>query len=312
MNAVPRAPVALIIFNRPDHAAQVFAQIAAARSPQLFVIADGPRPDVPDDAERCAAARAVVEHVDWDCDVKRNYSDVNLGCGLRPTTGLAWVFQQVDRAIVLEDDCVPDLTFFRFCDEVLERYRDDERVMHVAGNNGLQGRRYNAASYFFSRHNLCSGGWATWARARRHFDIELKQWPALRDTPWLEYIVGEPRGAAVWRRIFDEAHAAGTRASYSDYQWTFICWMENGLSVIPNVELCRNIGFGEGATHTVGASSPWRVDRTEAMRFPLVHPPCVTPDAEADLAINQVVLSAETPGHYGLRQRISRALSAFK
>jgi len=307
-----QAPVALIIFNRPERVAPVFERIAAARPPQLFVIADGPRPNVPTDAERCAEARSIVERVDWDCDVQRHYSDVNLGCGMRPSTGLTWVFQHVDRAIVLEDDCVPDPTFFPFCADVLERYRDDERVMHVAGNNFLPGRHIREASYFFSRHNICSGGWATWARAWQHYDIELKQWPALRNTPWLEYIVGEPHGAAVWRRIFDEAHAAGKRASYSDYQWTFICWVQNGLSVIPNVELCRNIGFGMDATHTFGSDSPWRVERTEAMTFPLVHPGSVTVDAEADLAINQLVLSAERPGNYGLRQRISHALAALR
>ena len=101
-----------------------------------------------------APPRAVVERVDWDCEVQRNFSDVNLGCGMRPATGLTWVFKHVDRAIVLEADCVPDPTFFRFCDEALERYRDDERVMHVAGNNFSQGRRFGASNYFLASQHL--------------------------------------------------------------------------------------------------------------------------------------------------------------
>lgn len=307
-----KLPIALILFNRPDRAAQVFAEIAKAKPSKLFLIADGPRPHVPGDDEKCAAARAVVERVNWDCDVQRNFSDGNLGCGQRPATGISWVFEQVDRAIILEDDCVPHPTFFRFCEDVLEHYRDDERVMHVAGNNFQQGRRFGSASYFFSRHNICLGGWATWARAWRHYDIELKQWPALRDTPWLNYIVGEPRSAVVWRRIFDEAHAAGMRASYSDYQWTFACWAQNGLSAIPNTELCRNIGFEGEATHVFGKDCPWRIEKMEAMKFPLVHPLCVTPDAEADFAFNERVLVAEGMGEVSLRQKISHALSAFK
>jgi hypothetical protein len=305
-------PVALILFNRPDTTARVFAEIARAKPKKLFLIADGPRLQVPTDVEKCAAARAVVAHVDWECEVQRKYSDGNLGCGMCPATGLTWVFEHVDRTIVLEDDCVADPSFFPFCGEVLERYRDDERVMHVAGNNFQDKKRFGNTSYFFSRHNICLGGWATWARAWRCYDIELKRWPALRDTPWLDYIVGEPRGAAVWRRIFDEAHAAGKRASYSDYQWTFTCWAENGLSVIPNVELCRNIGFDQDATHIFSTDCPWRVAQTEPMKFPLVHPSGVTPDAAADLAFNERVLVAEGSSPYGLRQRISKALSAFK
>ena len=305
-------PVALIFFNRPDTTARVFAEIARAKPKHLFLIADGPRPHNPTDAQNCAAARAVVEQVDWECRVHRNYSDSNLGCGMRPATGLTWAFEQVDRVIVLEDDCVPDPTFFPFCDEILERYRDDERVMHVAGNNFQSGRRFGNTSYFFSRHNICLGGWATWARAWRHYDIELKAWPSLRDTPWLSYILGEPRGAAVWRRIFDQAHAAGKAATYSDYQWTFTCWVENGLSVIPNVELCRNIGFDNAATHVFSADCPWRVAHTDPMKFPLAHPRYITPDAAADLAFNQSVLVAEGIHPRRFSERISQALSAFK
>ena len=120
-----QVPVAFMIFNRPDVTEQVFREIAKARPPKLFVIADGPRPEQPGEAQKCAATRAVVERVDWDCEVVKNYSDVNLGCGLRVATGVSWVFQQADRAIFLEDDCLPHPTFFRFCEELLERYHDD-------------------------------------------------------------------------------------------------------------------------------------------------------------------------------------------
>jgi hypothetical protein len=305
-------PVALIFFNRADTTARVFAEIARAKPKKLFLIADGPRPHVATDVEKCAAARAVVAHVDWECEVHRKFSDSNLGCGMCPATGLTWVFEQVDRAIVLEDDCVPDQSFFPFCDDVMERYRDDERIMHVAGNHFQATQRATDTSYFFSRHPICLGGWATWARAWRYYDIELKRWPALRDTPWLEYIIGEQRGAAVWRRIFDAAHAAGVRASYSDYQWTFTCWAENGLSIIPNVELCRNIGFDNDATHVFSTDCPWRVAQTEPVKFPLVHPPGVTPDAAADLAFNERVLIGEGSAPPGIREKISRALSAFR
>ena len=130
-----RTPIAFIIFNRPDLTARVFAEIARARPEKLLVIADGPRPDHEGEDAKCAATRAIIERVDWPCEILKNYSDVNLGCGHRPATGLRWVFEQVDEAIILEDDCVPHPTFFRFCEELLDHYRDDERVMHISGDN---------------------------------------------------------------------------------------------------------------------------------------------------------------------------------
>src|SRR5262249_54066021 len=127
--------VAVIVFNRPEVTARVVNEIARAQPSRLFVIADGPRDDRPGEAEKCAATREVIERVDWSCEVLKNYSDVNLGVGFRPATGIRWVFEHVDRALIFEDDCVPNQTFFRYCDELLEKYRDDERVMHISGDN---------------------------------------------------------------------------------------------------------------------------------------------------------------------------------
>ena len=151
-------PVAFIIFNRPEVTAQVFAAIRAARPKKLLVIADGPRADRVGEAVRCAAARAIVDNgVDWPCEVFRNYSDVNLGCGRRVSSGISWAFEQVDRAIILEDDCLPGASFFGYCTELLERYRDDERVMHIGANNFQEGQRRGPASYFFSRDGRLCG-----------------------------------------------------------------------------------------------------------------------------------------------------------
>nr|MBA3765731.1 glycosyltransferase family 2 protein [Acidobacteriota bacterium] len=173
-------PVALIIFNRADTTARVLAEIAKARPSKLLVIADGPRADHPDDAEKCLAARAAIDRVNWDCEVLTNYSEVNLGCGARPSSGLDWVFENVAEAIILEDDCLPHPTFFPFCAELLERHRDDERVMMISGDNFQFGRKRTQYSYYFSRYTH-TWGWATWRRAWRYFDREIKLWPALRE-----------------------------------------------------------------------------------------------------------------------------------
>jgi hypothetical protein len=294
--------VAFIIFNRPDTAARVFAEIARAKPKKLFVIADGPRADHPDDVARCAATRAVVERVDWDCEVLKNYSDINLGCGVRPATGISWVFEQVDKAIILEDDCVPHPSFFRFCEELLDKYTDDERVMQVSGNNFQFGHKRTSYSYFFSCHNICAGGWATWRRAWKYFDAEVTSWPELCDSKWLLDIVYHSAAAEYWCDKFQRAYDSRGDIHFWDYQWTFACWVQNGLSILPNVTLLSNIGFREDATHTKSPSVTANL-QTNEMIFPLIHPPYVLRNADADhFLIEQLVL----PRRSLLYQRLYR------
>ncbi|HWW75305.1 MAG TPA: hypothetical protein VNZ44_07915, partial [Pyrinomonadaceae bacterium] len=221
-----RTPVALFIFNRPEATARVFAEVARARPPRLLVVADGPREGVAGEAERCAAARAAAGRVEWDCELLTNYSDVNLGCGRRVAGGLDWVFAATEEAVILEDDCVPHPTFFRFCDELLEKYRDDERVMHVGGSDFLLGARRARYSYRFSRYALV-WGWASWRRAWRNYDAGLNLWPGLRGTDWLLDVHGDRAAAAYWARVLDDVRAG--RIDTWDYQWLFACWAAGGL-----------------------------------------------------------------------------------
>ncbi len=146
-------PVAFLVFNRPDLTARVFAEIAKVRPKKLLVVADGPRPKRPEDSEKCAAVRSIIDQADWDCEVLKNYSDTNLGCRHRVSSGLNWVFDTVDRAIILKDDVLPHPTFFRFCDELLDRYADDERVGAICGCNFQDGMKRGPCSYYFSRYN---------------------------------------------------------------------------------------------------------------------------------------------------------------
>lgn len=276
-----RTPVAFIIFNRPDLTERVFTEIACARPEKLLVIADGPRPGWEGEAEKCAAARAIIERVDWPCDVLKNYSDGNMGCARRPATGLQWVFDQVEEAIILEDDCVPHPTFFRFCDDLLEQYRDDERVMHISGNNWLFGQKQTSYSYFFS-HYCLSWGWASWRRAFRHYDPEIKLWPVLRNTSWLMDVLGDRRAVEHWQEMFDLTYAGIDNVNTWDFQWLFATWAHHGLSILPKINLVSNIGFGTDATHTRAAANRLgKLPRSE-MIFPLEHPPCMVWDKDVD------------------------------
>ncbi len=296
-------PVVLIVFNRAETTRQVVERIAQARPRVLFIVADGPRADHPEDVERCEAARKAAEAVDWPCELVTHYAETNLGVGVRPATGISWVFEQVDGAIILEDDCVPRPSFFAFCAELLDRYRDDERVMHIAGSNFVPEAAPTPDSYFFSCHNPC-WGWATWRRAWRHFDPAVAHWPALRDSSWLADLLGDEHAAAHWRRYFDEAHARAGAAPFWDYQWTFACWAQHGLSIVPAVNLVTNVGFGPDSTHFKSGRSPVAFLPSADIAFPLRHPACVVRNYEADRAlIRHLVLPTLGPRHPAGRLR---------
>ncbi len=273
-----KTPVAFFIFKRPDTTEKVFLEIAKAKPPKLFVVADGPREDKPGEAQACAAARAIITRVDWDCEVLTNFSDVNIGGPRRFPSGLDWVFNQVEEAIILEDDCFPHPTFFRFCEELLERYRDDERVAMLSGDNFRFGRKRTAYSYYFSRYTHI-WGWATWRRAWKNYDAGMKAWPEIRDGGWLHDFLDDKRAVRYWSGIFNDIYTG--KRNHWDYRWTFTCWQHGALTILPNVNLVSNIGFGEYATNTKGENI-FSAMKTEPMEFPLIHPPFLLRDSEAD------------------------------
>jgi hypothetical protein len=212
--------------------------------------------------------RIIDEGVDWPCEVLRNYSDTNLGCGRRVSSGLNWVFEQVDRAIILEDDCLPERSFFPYCEELLERFSDDERIAMISGDNFKSGQRVSPDSYYFSRW-MHIWGWATWRRAWRHYDFKMTSWPAVRDAGLLRSICPERKVFRCWTTIFEQAYRG--EIDTWDYQWVFACWFNNGLGVLPECNLVTNIGCSSGGAHTAD-DNPWAGLPTEPLGFPLRHP----------------------------------------
>ena len=273
-------PVAFIIFNRPDTTQKVFDEIAKAQPPKLLVIGDGARQDRPGEAERVAATRAIIQSVNWPCEVLCNFSECNLGCKVRVSSGLDWVFEQVPEAIILEDDCLPDPSFFRFCEELLEKYRDDQRVGMISGDNFQFGRCYNEDSYYFSKY-IHIWGWATWRdRWTGTYDVNIPNWPNVRDTGGLNKAIGSKKEVALWTRIFDAVHLG--KIDTWDYQWAYANWVNERCGVLPAVNLISNIGFGADATHTVHASDLASLP-TRSMNFPLLHPSDLVKNDKADV-----------------------------
>jgi hypothetical protein len=268
-------PVLLIIFNRPDLTERVFGAIAKAKPRQLFVAADGPR--FPQEAEKCSKARAVLERVDWDCEVYTDFSVANLGCGRREASAFDWVFSQVEEAILLEDDTLPAPSFFRFCQVLLERYRYDERIMMISGNNFQSGPCRTDYSYYFSKLVSC-WGWAGWRRAWKYYDFDMRTWPEFKKQKLIELVCEDRYQQKVWTDIFDQmfVHNIDTW----DYQWVYACWSQSGLAVLPTRNLVTNIGFRPDATHTKGRSPVAELPTCDI--WDVKHPPFVVRDRVAD------------------------------
>ena len=274
-----KTPIAFLIFKRPDTTQQVFNAIRQAKPETLLVVADAPRCDRPEEAQQCAATRAILEQVDWDCEVLTNYAETNLGCKDRVASGLDWVFEQVEEAIILEDDCIPHPTFFNFCEELLERYRDDDRIFSILGYNMQSGQRRGDYSYYFSRYFHC-WGWASWRRAWQHYDVEMKQWDLVQTEGLLRQILEDEPAIKYWTRELGFI-PSGSLNTW-DYQCILSAWLQNGLHICPNVNLISNIGFRADATHTNFSDNPHANVPSQPLALPLHHPPYIVRHAEAD------------------------------
>ncbi|MCP4393895.1 MAG: glycosyltransferase family 2 protein [Alphaproteobacteria bacterium] len=267
-------PIVLLTFNRPDTTQVVFDVIRKARPKQLFLITDGPRENVPDDDAKCKQVKDIISNVDWDCDVKTNFAETNMGLKDRVISGLNWCFEHVDKAIILEDDCVADMSFFPYCEELLTRYENDTRIMTISGNNFQLGKTAIPHSYYYSRYMHC-WGWATWKRAWDLFDPKMTNWPELKQDKWLDYNITDTTERLYWEFIFDKTNA-GEINSWA-YQMVFSIWKQNGLNIIPTKNLVSNIGFGGDATNTTNTSTTANQNsfanmQTGAIDFPLAHP----------------------------------------
>ena len=284
-----QTPVAMIVFNRPQTTRVVFDAISKIRPAKFLVIADGPRASHSGEEERCAQVREIVRAVDWPCELLTNFADSNLGCQERVISGLDWVFSLVEEAIILEDDCLPDLSFFPFCRELLERYRGDSRISYISGANLVQDYTKIDDSYFFSQIGGI-WGWATWRSEWHRYDRHLRDWPELRNENKLAEVFDQPRAAAYWTRIFNLMHENKGPNTW-DYQWLYTGLKNNSLTVVPSVNLIHNIGFGEDATHTTEQDPRFILPATP-MRFPLRHPSSFIPSRSLDRRRVQDMISA--------------------
>lgn len=272
-------PILFLTYNRPELTRQVLDAIRQTQPKQLFVAADGPKPGKIGDWELCQGVRNVLrDGIDWNCEVNTLLRDENLGCKKAVSSAITWFFDHVEEGIIIEDDTLPRQSFFRFCEELLEKYRNAPEVLQVSGDNFQQGCKRGSASYYFSIYNHI-WGWATWRRAWRLYDVEMKSFPAFKQNRKAHRMFSCSAERDHWLRLFQQVYEG--RIDTWDLQWTFAVWLNGGLCVLPNANLVSNIGFGDDATHTFDTSSKMsRLPSTEIGH--LIHPRRAAQHRKAD------------------------------
>lgn len=271
-------PILLIIFNRPENTQKVFAEIRKIKPVKLFISADGHREGKSGEKELSEEARKIVEAIDWPCEVSKKYSETNMGCDPHIESAVTWFFEHVDRGIVLEDDCVPNVSFFSFCDTLLEKYASDPHVMHINGSNFQFGKKRGDESYYFSEY-AHSWGWATWRRAWAHYDSKMESFPSFEHSNKIYCVFSTSQQRFFWLNFFRKLHQG--KYSFWDSKWAFAIWSSGGVCITPNVNLIANVGYGAGATHTFLKE---KLNQKSEEMAGLSHPSSVIVDTKADEA----------------------------
>jgi hypothetical protein len=273
---MPDSAILLIIFNRPHTTTEVFAAIKKSKPARLYIAADAPREDHQEDILKCAEARAITEQVDWLCDVNRLYHEKNLGSSLGPRAAFQWFFSKEKEGIILEDDCVPHQDFFLFSTTMLERYRDNKRIISINGSN-LGYELHNGNSYTFSRF-MNMWGWATWADRANAVDYSLQDWKNVKNPVWFLYkkmrqhfFDTDINWYRYWKDKFDQT-VNKENITWWDWQWIWHQLTHKQLSIVPSVNLVTNIGFNDDATHTLHEDNPAAGILSMPLLRPLIHP----------------------------------------
>lgn len=260
-------PILLLAYNRPALTEQTFNTIRQQKPERLYVALDGVNVLKDGDAEKCEVVKAIIKSVDWDCKVKVLYRQQHLGCKLAVSGAINWFFEQEEEGIILEDDCLPCPDFFKYCSELLEYYRNDEKVWMISGTNQM-GEYKPERSYHYVRLGSV-WGWASWRRAWQNYDVVIKDWPENKD---------------IWAKLFKskglvKQRTNATQKTYQgeidtwDYQWAYAMAEHGAYAVMPSVNLVENIGFGSGATHTFETPEKLYNKTDKTLKFPLNHPP---------------------------------------
>lgn len=276
-------PILFLIFNRPDTTKQVFERIREIKPTKLYVAADGASEDKPGELDRCKETRAIIDQVDWACEVKTLFRDKNLGCKIAVSEAITWFFEQEEYGVILEDDCLPDLSFFPFCEELLIRYKDDDRIGHIGGNNFFPGIVNTSLSYDFCSFSHI-WGWASWRRVWKNYDVNFRYWgEAEKDKNKRNSLFTSLREKIYFSSAITDAVEGRNGINTWDTQYFFMLRTQHQLSIYPSVNLVTNIGVGDAnGTHTTKKNERVCIPLKQIF-FPLTHPSYILSNCEIDI-----------------------------
>ncbi len=279
--------VLFIIFNKINETKEVFNQIKKQKPKRFFIAADGPRVYKEDEAEKCTYIRQwVLDNIDWECEVKTLFRNENVGCGRGPSEAISWFFEHVPEGIILEDDCLPNETFFKFCAELLEKYRDNPKISIISGNNFQKVQPMAMEESYYYSVFPSSNGWATWKRTWDGFDYRISSWPQVDRIKLSKFLFKDKRYAQFWIDYFDGMTLSMPEDMW-DVQFHYHCMVRQQLAIIPKANLVSNIGYGPDATHSKDPTSYFANVPTHLIPFPLRHPAAFTRNYQADMFIQE-------------------------
>lgn len=275
INNTFKTPILFMVYNRPEQTIKVLDSIRKIEPAYLYISSDGPKNS--DDKILINQIRSILKEIEWNCEVKTLFNETNLGCKKACNQAIDWFFSQEKEGIILEDDCLPNQSFFYFCSELLELYRDDKRIAMISGNLPYQNVFKNNDSYCFSRYTHL-WGWASWRRSWELHDKTLSFLVNFKDFDGFKKTIHNVRERKYWEKIANKVNSIDTW----DYPLLISYWSQSMLSIVPNVNLVSNIGFGEGATHTKNIESNQNNIKSEEIKFPLTHPKFIIANKKLD------------------------------
>ena len=271
-------PIAYFIFNRPDCTKKSFSIIRDQKPKKLLIISDGPRSENLDDKKKCKECLEIVSQIDWPCDIKTNYSDINLGMKERNITGLNWAFSIEEELLILEDDNLPTNEFFKFVEEIVPIYRNNEKIFQITGVNWQDGNFRGDGSYYFSKYNNL-WGWVTWRRNWKKYDVKISAWPDYKKSDNWKKKCPNNIERYYWEKLFDEFYSKEIN-SWA-YAWLFSAFYNNRLTITPNVNLVKNVGLHGDGTHEFKNKNSLMKPYGK-IKFPIIHPKYIEENFRAD------------------------------
>lgn len=289
-----KTPILFLVFNRPEVTKQVFEKIREIKPFRLYIAADGPRKEKVDELQKCESVRQIATDVDWECEVKTLFRDENLGCKMAVSEAIDWFFENEEMGIILEDDCLPNDSFFQFCEKLLKKYEDDERIMHINGNNYAadEGKFFKSEYSYHFGNMVHAWGWASWRRAWKNYDLKIRNLDEFLKSNYLKTLIQKKSHRN--RQIYKWRQVIGDKIDTWDYQWQFSVISNNGMTIVPKTNQISNIGFGDDATHTKIKNSNKEALKTNLIKFPLSHPSLIIPDRKINKWYQNNMLETET------------------